>query len=128
MGPFEFTKTINETKRNLIDEDPEVEKDYIPFLVNRSLGYFMDTIMYANEMNQKSSIDHKLQYDFLLNIIRPRKRFSKWLKKSKDDNIDLIKKFYGYSYTKSKDVVDILSEDQLKYIRSKLDTGGLRKE
>ena len=128
MGPFEFTKTINETKRNLIDEDPEVEKDYIPFLVNRSLGYFMDTIMYANEMNQKNSLDHKLQYDFLLNIIRPRKRFSKWLKKSKDDNIDLIKKFYGYSYTKSKDVVDILSEDQLKHIRSKLDTGGLRKE
>ena len=128
MGPFEFTKTINETKRNLIDEDPEVEKDYIPFLVNRSLGYFMDTIMYANEMNQKNSLDHKLQYDFLLNIIRPRKRFSKWLKKSKDDNIDLVKKFYGYSYTKSKDVVDILSEDQLKYIRSKLDIGGLRKE
>ena len=128
MGPFEFTKTINETKRNLIDEDPEVEKDYIPFLVNRSLGYFMDTIMYANEMNQKNSLDHKLQYDFLLNIIPPRKRFSKWLKKSKDDNIDLIKKFYGYSYTKSKDVVDILSEDQLKHIRSKLDTGGLRKE
>lgn len=128
MGPFEFTKTINETKRNLIDEDPEVEKDYIPFLVNRSLGYFMDTIMYANEMNQKNSLDHKLQYDFLLNIIRPRKRFSKWLKKSKDDNIDLIKKFYGYSYTKAKDVVDILSEDQLKHIRSNLDTGGLRKE
>ena len=128
MGPFEFTKTINETKLNLIDEDPEVEKDYIPFLVNRSLGYFMDTIMYANEMNQKNSLDHKLQYDFLLNIIRPRKRFSKWLKKSKDDNIDLVKKFYGYSYTKAKDVVDILSEDQLKYIRSKLDTGGLRKE
>lgn len=128
MGPFEFTKTINETKLNLIDEDPEVEKDYIPFLVNRSLGYFMDTIMYANEMNQKSSIDHKLQYDFLLNIIRPRKRFSKWLKKSKDNNIDLIKNFYGYSYTKAKDVVDILSEDQLEQIRSKLDTGGLRKE
>ena len=128
MGPFEFTKTINDTKHNLMDEDPEVEKDYIPFLVNRSLGYFMDTIMYANEMNQKNSLDHKLQYDFLLNIIRPRKRFSKWLKKSKDDNIDLIKKFYGYSYTKAKDVVDILSEDQLKHIRSKLDTGGLRKE
>ena len=128
MGPFEFTKTINNTKHNLMDEDPEVEKDYIPFLVNRSLGYFMDTIMYANEMNQKNSLDHKLQYDFLLNIIRPRKRFSKWLKKSKDDNIDLIKKFYGYSYTKAKDVVDILSEDQLKHIRSKLDTGGLRKE
>ena len=128
MGPFEFTKTINETKRNLIDEDPEVEKDYIPFLVNRSLGYFMDTIMYANEMNQKISIDHKLQYDFLLNIIRPRKRFSKWLKKSKDNNIDLIKNFYGYSYTKAKDVVDILSEDQLEQISSKLDTGGLRKE
>ena len=128
MGPFEFTKTINETKLNLIDEDPEVEKDYIPFLVNRSLGYFMDTIMYANEMNQKNSLDHKLQYDFLLNIIRPRKRFSKWLKKSKDDNIDLVKKFYGYSYTKAKDVVDILSEDQLKHIRSNLDTGGLRKE
>jgi len=111
-----------------MDEDPEVEKDYIPFLVNRSLGYFMDTIMYANEMNRFNSLDYKLQYDFLLNIIRPRKRYSKWLKKSKDDNIDLIKKFYGYSYTKAKDVVDILSEDQIEHIRSKLDTGGLRKE
>jgi len=128
MGPFEFTKTINDTKHNLMDEDPEVEKDYIPFLVNRSLGYFMDTIMYANEMNRFKSLDYKLQYDFLLNIIRPRKRYSKWLKKSKDDNIDLIKKFYGYSYTKAKDVVDILSEDQIEHIRSKLDTGGLRKE
>jgi hypothetical protein len=128
MGPFEFTKTINDTKHNLVDEDPEVEKDYIPFLVNRSLGYFMDTIMYANEMNRFNSLDYKLQYDFLLNIIRPRKRYSKWLKKSKDDNIDLIKKFYGYSYTKAKDVVDILSEDQIEHIRSKLDTGGLRKE
>ena len=111
-----------------MDEDPEVEKDYIPFLVNRSLGYFMDTIMYANEMNRFNSLDYKLQYDFLLNIIRPRKRYSKWLKKSKNDNIDLIKKFYGYSYTKAKDVVDILSEDQIEHIRSKLDTGGLRKE
>jgi len=128
MGPFEFTKTINDTKHNLMDEDPEVEKDYIPFLVNRSLGYFMDTIMYANEMNRFNSLDYKLQYDFLLNIIRPRKRYSKWLKKSKDDNIDLIKKFYGYSYTKAKDVVDILSEDQIEHIRSKLDIGGLRKE
>jgi len=128
MGPFEFIKTINDTKHNLVDEDPEVEKDYIPFLVNRSLGYFMDTIMYANEMNRFNSLDYKLQYDFLLNIIRPRKRYSKWLKKSKNDNIDLIKKFYGYSYTKAKDVVDILSEDQIEHIRSKLDTGGLRKE
>ena len=128
MGPFEFTKTINDTKHNLMDEDPEVEKDYIPFLVNRSLGYFMDTIMYANEMNRFNSLDYKLQYDFLLNIIRPRKRYSKWLKKSKNDNIDLIKKFYGYSYTKAKDVVDILSEDHIEHIRSKLDTGGLRKE
>ena len=128
MGPFEFTKTINDTKHNLMDEAPEGEKDYIPFLVNRSLGYFMDTIMYANEMNRFNSLDYKLQYDFLLNIIRPRKRYSKWLKKSKNDNIDLIKKFYGYSYTKAKDVVDILSEDQIEHIRSKLDTGGLRKE
>tara|TARA_B100000749_G_C18304579_1_gene414086 strand:+ start:374 stop:760 length:387 start_codon:yes stop_codon:yes gene_type:complete len=128
MGPFEFTKTINDTKHNLMDEDLGVEKDYIPFLVNRSLGYFMDTIMYANEMNRFNSLDYKLQYDFLLNIIRPRKRYSKWLKKSKNDNIDLIKKFYGYSYTKAKDVVDILSEDQIEHIRSKLDTGGLRKE
>ena len=128
MGPFEFTKTINNTKHNLMDEALGVEKDYIPFLVNRSLGYFMDTIMYANEMNRFNSLDYKLQYDFLLNIIRPRKRYSKWLKKSKNDNIDLIKKFYGYSYTKAKDVVDILSEDQIEHIRSKLDTGGLRKE
>ena len=128
MGPFEFIKTINDTKHNLMDEDLGVEKDYIPFLVNRSLGYFMDTIMYANEMNRFNSLDYKLQYDFLLNIIRPRKRYSKWLKKSKNDNIDLIKKFYGYSYTKAKDVVDILSEDQIEHIRSKLDTGGLRKE
>ena len=81
-----------------------------------------------NEMNVISNIDKKLHFDYLMHSVRKRKRFSKWLKKSKDDNIDLIKKFYGYSYTKAKDVVDILSEDQLKHIRSKLDTGGLRKE
>ena len=84
----------------------------------------MDTIMYANEMNQYSMIDNKLQFDYLLNSIRPRKRFSPWAKKEINSDIDLIKEYYGYSNRKAEEAMSILSSSQLEYIRTKLYKGG----
>jgi hypothetical protein len=86
----------------------------------------MDAVLYANEMNIYNSLDKRLQYDFLLNILRSRKRFSPWIKKEELDNLELIKKYYRYSDEKAKQVLSLLTEDQLKFIRKKLDTGGLR--
>ena len=86
----------------------------------------MDAVLYANEMNIYNSLDKRLQYDFLLNILRSRKRFSPWIKKEELDNLELIKKYYHYSEEKAKQVLSLLTEDQLKFIRKKLDTGGLR--
>ena len=84
----------------------------------------MDTLAFANEMNLYSGLDKKLQYDFLINIVRPRKRFSPWGKKQKIDDLDLVKQYYGYSNEKAKQALRILSPQQLDYIRTKLNKGG----
>ena len=99
---------------------------YHAFIVNRCMAGHMDAVLYANEMNIYNSLDKRLQYDFLLNILRSRKRFSPWIKKEELDNLELIKKYYRYSDEKAKQVLSLLTEDQLKFIRKKLDTGGLR--
>jgi len=99
---------------------------YPAFIVNRCMAGHMDAVLYANEMNIYNSLDKRLQYDFLLNILRSRKRFSPWIKKEELDNLELIKKYYRYSDEKAKQVLSLLTEDQLKFIRKKLDTGGLR--
>ena len=99
---------------------------YPAFIVNRCMAGHMDAVLYANEMNIYNSLDKRLQYDFLLNILRSRKRFSPWIRKEDLDNLELIKKYYRYSDEKAKQVLSILTEDQLNFIRSKLDTGGLR--
>ena len=83
MSPFEFINQINHGKKNLIDETPELEKDYKPFIVNRGLSFNHDTALYANEMNFRHHADYKLQFDFFLNSIRPKKRYGKWLKRKK---------------------------------------------
>ena len=94
MNPFEYVKAINTSKKNIMIDDIS-EKEYPPFLVNRSLSYFQDTILYANEMNKHFHIDSRLQFDFLKQIIRKRKRFSKWNKADKSDDINVIKEYYG---------------------------------
>ena len=128
MSPFGFINQINHGKKNLIDETPEIEKDYKPFIVNRGLSFNHDTALYANEMNFHNHLDSKLQFDFFLNSIRPKKRYGKWLKRKKEDNqvLDLIKEYCKCSYAKARDYALLLNDSQLDIIRQHIDTGGLK--
>jgi len=125
MNPFDFLNEINSGKKDLIREDPQNEKDYVPFMVNRGLSYFADTIMYANEMNRVSGVPKVWQNDFFLNSISKKKRFSKWYKKEADSqSLQLVMEYYKYSNKRAQEIMDILSPDQLKMIEEKLYKGG----
>ena len=126
MNPFEIVKAVTHTKENLM-VDVHAEKGYTPYMVNRALSFFVDTVFQANEMNKNYHLDNKLQFDYLLNNIRPRKRWSQWLKPEKIDNIDIDKEYYEFSNEKAKNALEILSVDQLEYIKQKLDIGGVEK-
>tara|TARA_B100001564_G_scaffold354883_1_gene366245 strand:- start:496 stop:897 length:402 start_codon:yes stop_codon:yes gene_type:complete len=120
----DYLNSINFSKNYLMDEDPGWEKNYPAYVINKCLSHHMDTIMFANEMNIHSHIDKRLQYDFLINIVRPRKRFSPWGKKNKVKDLDLVKKYYGYSSDKATQALEILTPTQLNYIKDKLNKGG----
>ena len=123
----DYLNSINFTKEYLMsEEDPTGEKKYPPFIINKCLSGFIDTIMYANEMNLHHNLPSKLQYDFLLNTIRKRKRFSPWLKKEKIQDLDAVKSYYGYSNEKAQQAMKILTKDQINHIKAKLDVGGKR--
>ena len=109
------------------DGDPMTEKDYIPFLINRGLSFFQDTVIQVNEMNRLHFLDNKLQFDYLLNNIRPRKRWSKWLKPDKIDNLELVKEYFGFGNEKAKDALEVLSKENIEEIKSKLAKGGMEK-
>ena len=124
----DYLNTINQTKKNLMEDgDPAWEKNYPPFVINKCMSQHMDTILMANEMNQYPGLDKKLQYDFFINIVRPRKRFSPWGKKEKVDDLELVKQYYGYSNEKAKQALRILTPQQIDFIRSKLNKGGKKK-
>ena len=122
----DWLNSINFTKENLIADDPEAIKKYPPYIVNRCLSGHLDTVLFANEMNKYSNLDKDLQYSFLLYTLRKRKRFSPWLKKEQVDDLDLVKKHYGYSNEKAKIAVALLTKTQIEKIRNKHDMGGLR--
>ena len=122
----DWLNSINQSKVNIIDEMPDIESKYLPYIVNRCLSGHLDAVLYANEMNVNHHLDKKLQYDFLLNTLRSKKRFSPWIRREEMENLELVKKYYGYSNDKAKQVLSILTEDQITYIRKKLDTGGTR--
>ena len=124
MSPFDFLKTINSSKKDLMLEDPDNEKLYNSFIVNRSLSYFPDTVFMANEMNRFHHLDNKLQYHFFINIIRKRNRFSKWSKADNINNIQAVKEYFGYSDSKAKQALSILTEDQIAAIQNKVFKGG----
>jgi hypothetical protein len=129
MNPFDFVNDINFGKKDIMtdSDNPELaEKTYNPFLTNRALSYFPDTIQFANMMNNNSHIDNMLQYSFLLNIIRKRKRFSKWFKKNDDDVLQMVIDYYGYSVNKAKEALKILNNEQIEAIRVKLIKGGMK--
>lgn len=123
---FDYVNSINFSKKNLI-EDEETEKSYVPFMVNRSLSYFPDTVAFANVMNQHHGIDGKLQYDFLLNIVRKRKRFSKWHKPETESDLEVVKEYYGYSNEKARAALKLLTINQLNIIKLKISKGGRKR-
>ena len=123
MNPFEFLNAINYTKKDLM-VDPENEKHYNSFVINRSLSYFPDTVAIANEMNKYHHLDSRLQFSFLINIIRKRKRFSKWVKPELENDVDVVKEYYGYSNEKARQVISLLSPHQLEVIKGKVNKGG----
>ena len=125
-SPFDFLNAINQTKEDLIVDDI-TEKQYSPYMVNRGLSYFPDTVLIANEININYHLDHKLQNSFLLSIIRKRKRFSKWNKINKHADLDAVKEYYGYSEDKARSVIPLLSEDHINLIKQKVAKGGKSK-
>ena len=122
----DYLNSINLNKNNLMgeDSDPAWKSKYPAYIINKCMSHHMDTVMYANEMNQYSFLDSKMQYDFYIHIVRPRRRFSPWGKKQKIDDLDLVKRYYGYSTDKAIQALRILSPNQIDYIKDKLNKGG----
>ena len=127
VNPFDFTNSINQTKKDLMRgtaNDKLAEKSYSPFLTNRALSYHNDTVFFANEMNTRHHLDNLLQYDFLLNIVRPKKRYAKWSKKDNDGDVLIVKEYFGYNDTKARQALSILTPEQLTQIKITLQKGG----
>ena len=125
-NPFEWLKSVTHNKNDIMVDDI-TEKQYNSFMVNRGLSYHQDTVLLANEMNRATHLDNRLQYDFLLKTIRPRKRFSKWHKKGASADIDVIKEYYGYSDAKAESVADLISAEDIKAMKSRLSQGGKKR-
>lgn len=127
MNPFDFVNAVCYSKQNLIkdaDNAELAEKLYQPFITNRSLSYHLDAILHANEINQNGHLDNRLQFEYYLSTLRPVKRYSKWAKKSIDQDLDAVKQYYGYSNEKAYAALRILSAEQLELIKQKLQQGG----
>ena len=122
----DWLNSINFTKENLIEEDPSVKKDYSPYIINRCLSGNLDCILFVNEMNKYSFLDKDMQYSFYLNTLRKKKRFSPWLRKDKVTDLEIIKQYYGYSNEKASNALKILTPEQIKFIKQRLDTGGMK--
>ena len=124
MKPFDLINSITYKKDIVMNNGNE--GSYNPFITNRSLSQFIDCILLANEMNQRHHIDNKLQYDYLINRIRPMKRFKKWDKKQDNENIEIIKEYYSCNNDKARIALSLLSEQQLDIIKKKLNKGGVK--
>jgi hypothetical protein len=121
----DYLNAINVTKEPLMDTDDEMwEKKYSPFIINKCLAPFPDTILIVNEMNINPHLDKKLQFDFFLNTVRTRKRYTPWMKASKTKNLEYVKEYYGYNNEKAKSALKLLNDEQIKAIKSSLDKGG----
>ena len=126
MNPFEYVKAINNTKKDIMVDDI-AEKEYNSFMVNRSLSNFQDTVLFANLMNINHHIDGRLQFDFFINTIRKKNRFSKWLKPINYENLGVIKEYYGYSDEKAKSVLLLLDNKQIEELKKRIYKGGRTK-
>ena len=126
MNPFDYLNAINSTKKDIMVDDIS-EKDYNAFMVNRGLSYFADTVLYANEMNRLHHLDGRLQFDFFINIIRSKNRFSKWFKPTEIENLELIKHYYGYSNEKAKSVLSLFGNEEIEELKQRMYKGGRTK-
>ena len=126
MNLSETLKSLNYTKQNLMVDDILAESDYSPFIVNKCLSYFTDTVLFVNEMNRLSDLPKRLQYDYTLHSIRKRKRFSRWDKNNKSKKFLLVKEYYQYSDSKTEEIVGLITDDQVKEIKKLLETGEKR--
>ena len=122
----DWLNSINFTKQNLLEDDENVISEYPPFIINRCLSGHLDCVLFANEMNKYHFLDKDMQYKFYINILRKRKRFSPWIRKDKESDLEIVKSYYGYSNEKATQALKILSKEQLDYIKQRLDTGGKR--
>lgn len=120
----DWLNSINSNKDNLIDNCIAEEKDYPPYIINKCLSGFRDTVFIANEMNINSHLSNKFQYDFFINIVRPRKRFTPWVRKEKIETLELVKQYYGYSNEKAKSALRILTNKQIEFIKQRMNIGG----
>ena len=120
----DYLYSINQSKKNILDDDKDAVRKYPAYVVNRCLSSFTDTILFVNEMNRNSHLPNKLQYDFLLNSVKPRKRFSPWSKKDSIDYLELVKEYYGYNDDKALQALRILTKDLLDHIAKILNKGG----
>ena len=123
ISPFDFANSINYSKENLMVDDWS-EKQYNAFIINKSLSHGIDTVVAANEMNARPHLDAKLQYDFLQGFVRKKKRFNKWLKAEKEENLEIIKEYFGYSNVRAQEVLRILSDEDIVEIKKLLNKGG----
>ena len=126
MRPFDFLNAINYSKKDVMVDDI-AEKEYNAFIINKGLSWFADTVIYANEMNRNHHLDGRLQFDFLINIIRKKNRFSKWMKPQEIENLELIKEYYGYSNEKAKSVLTLLSNANIEELKHRIYKGGRTK-
>ena len=126
MNPFDYVNSISHKKNDMMqgtDNDELSEQLYKPYVVNKALSYYTDTIFFANQANQLHHCDNRLQYDYLLNSIKPKRRFSKWVKREDNDEIEMIKIYFNYSEKKARQVYNLLSSDQINNIRNELVRG-----
>lgn len=123
MNPFDYVNAICDTKQNLII-DEATEKAYNPFMINRTLSYHYDTVLLANEMNQRAHLDKKLQNDFLINTVRKKRRFAKWAKPISSDDLEVVKEYYGYSNEKARQVLPLLNDTQMGQLKQRIFKGG----
>ena len=124
MNPFDFVKSITYTKQDIMHDLNESE--YESFLVNRALSYYQDCLLYANEMNRRFELSNRLQYHYLLNTIRKRKRFAKWIKPEKIDDLKIVMEYYQVSRAKAEEYLNIISENDIAILRKKMNKGGVK--
>ena len=126
-NPFDYVNSVSSSKKDMMrgtENDELAEKDYNPFIVNRALSYHQDCVLYINEMNGLGHLDHLLQYMFLLNSLRPRKRFAKWIKPEQNENLEIVMEYFGYNRVKAERAILALTKEQIIMIKEKIIKGG----